>query len=121
MTLCGIRAISSPALKHLARYVGALAFGLTALDSEQAAILAAHENDLELDCVQECDAATAQQLAQHRRLVSLKSLKSLSIDAARELSQHPGPLRIVLDDLPKDSADLLNEAFPRQTGVELRK
>lgn len=121
MTLCGMRAISSPALKQLSRYVGALTLGLTALDSEQAAILAAHQNELELDFVQECDAATALQFAQHPRLVSLKSLKTLNIDAARELSQHPGPLRIVLDNLPKDSADLLKESFPRQSGVELRK
>lgn len=121
MTLNGERHLSPVAIRELAVYAGGLTLGLESLDAEQGLLLSSHQNELEVDSVRELDVAAARHLASHQHLVSLKSLVHLSVDAARELAKHPGPLRVVLDNLPNESAAVLRKAFPMNMGVELRK
>ncbi|MEY2900889.1 MAG: hypothetical protein RL247_1055 [Actinomycetota bacterium] len=122
IVLNAVKRLELEAAKALSKYVGQLSLGIEEIDDEQAMILSLHQNKLGLDRITELTSVAAEHLAKHEHLISMVSLSVVSEEVAHQLAKHPGPLRINLEKIPRDAADILRNAFPQHKwGVELLK
>jgi hypothetical protein len=122
IVLNAVKRLEVEAAKALSKYVGPLSLGIEEIDDEQAMNLSLHQNQLGLVRITELTSDAAEHLANHKQEISMISLNVVSEDVAHQLAKHPGPLRINLEKIPGEAADILRNAFPQHRwGVELRK